>query len=234
MRPPVNRLWLDVFGRRGWLAEADEALKLAILSAGQAVRFERGQQVFQAQGPPGGMYGILSGGIGIEGTSPWHPLRLGHILRTGDWFGYRSALIGGARATGFIATEPSELVLVPLSALVQLKRDMPEIVTLLTAVAIRSDGLGTLVACDLLIRNARRRIAAVLLRITAAHDGVQPTDPRGFMIDQAMLGEMANASRVYTNRTLAFFRQRGWIDIDGGQIRLSNIPALVEFAYRED
>jgi CRP/FNR family transcriptional regulator, cyclic AMP receptor protein len=230
----IVRAWDRAFAARGWLAQADAPLRLAILAAGHAVRVDRGERVFDSQDPPGGMYGVLSGGIGIEGSTRWHPLRLGHVLRAGEWFGYRPALTGDARVMGFIAMEPSELLLVPLSALTHLKRDRPEFLPLLTAMAIRGDELGTLVACDLLIRNARRRIAAVLLRVTGAHDGVKPVDPRGFLLDQALLGEMANASRVYSNRTLAFFRMRGWIEIDGGHICLSDIPALIDFAYGED
>jgi CRP-like cAMP-binding protein len=229
-----DRRWARLFARRGWLADADEALRLAVLSSAQAVRFERGERVFSVQDPPGGIYGVVSGGIGIEGSSQWHPLRMGHILRMGDWFGYRPALTGHACAIGFLAVEPSALVLVPLHALNHLKRKRPEFLALLTAMAIRGDELGTLVAFDLLIRNARRRIAAVLLRVTGAHDKLPPSDPRGFLLDQAVLGEMANASRVYTNRTLSFFRQRGWIDVDGSPIALTNVPALIDFTCQAE
>jgi CRP-like cAMP-binding protein len=234
MKQPTDPTPASVFARRGWLAQTEAPLRLLILSAGYRVHVDRGERVFGQQDAPGGIYGVMSGGIGIEGSTEWHPLRLGHILRAGDWFGYRSALTGSARAMGFVAVEPSDLLLVPLGALTQLKRDRPEFVTLLISMAIRGDELGTLVACDLLIRNARRRIAAVLLRVTGAHDNVQPSDPRGFLLDQALLGEMANASRVYTNRTLAFLRQQGWIEIAGGHIRLSNTSALIAFAYREE
>lgn len=190
--------------------------------------------MFATDDPPGGIYGVVSGGIGIEGSSEWHPLRLGHILRTGDWFGYRPALTGRRRAMGYLAVEPSELVHVALSALTMLKQESPALVPLLTAMAVRGDELGTVVACDLLIRNARRRIAAVLLRVTGAHEAVQPTDPRGFLLTQGMLGDMANASRNYTNRTLAFLQQQGWIEMNHVHIRLLDVAALAGFAYGED
>ena len=55
--------------------------------------------------------------------------------------------------------------------------------------------LATRVISDLLIPEAPQRIAAVLLRVTGAEDGVEPTHPDGFLITQANLGEMSNVSR---------------------------------------
>jgi CRP-like cAMP-binding protein len=229
----VGRSWDSIFDRRGWLAEAEEPLRLAILAKGRAIRLDRRARVFDSHDPPGGIYGVVSGGIGIQGCSQWHALRLGHILRAGDWFGYRSAVAGGGRSMGFIAIEPSELVYVSLPALSLLKRESPALEALLAAMAIRGDELGNLVACDLLIRNARRRIAAVLLRVTGAHENVQPSDPRGFILSQTELGDMANVSRHHTNRTLTFLQSQGWIEMSYVHIRLLDVAALAEFAYGE-
>jgi len=49
-----------------------------------------------------------------------------------------------------------------------------------------------------------------------------------------MLGDMANASRNYTNRTLAFLQQQGWIEMNHVHIRLLDVAALAGFAYGED
>jgi hypothetical protein len=89
------------------------------------------------------------------------------------------------------------------------------------------------IACDLLIPNGARRIAAVLLRVTGAHEGVEPSDPRGFLLSQTLLGDMANASRNGVNRALADFARSGWIEKCYNHITVRNREALLAYAYAD-
>jgi CRP/FNR family transcriptional regulator, cyclic AMP receptor protein len=83
----------------------------------------RGTRVYAIGSPPGGIYGVMAGGIGAEAGSQWHAPRLGHIYRAGHWFGHGPALVGGQRTVGAIAMEDSLLLNVPLPALRTLMHD---------------------------------------------------------------------------------------------------------------
>jgi CRP-like cAMP-binding protein len=63
---------------------------------------------------------------------------------------------------------------------------------------------------------------------------VEPDDPRGFFLTQAVLGEMANASRHHVNRVLGDFEREGWIAKSYNHIRVLDADALADFAFAEE
>lgn len=223
-----------VFTRRGWLSTASAAHRERILAAGRSMAIARGQRLVSPGDPPGGIFGVISGGIAIEASTAWHPARLGHVFREGHWFGHGPALNGGLRPMGYVALERSLLWTIPLPRLSAMMREDLDVARLVGELANAGTVLGCWVACDLLVPEAPRRIAAVLLRVTGAHEGVEPGDPQGFLLTQAVLGEMANASRHHANRVLGQFADRGWIATTYSRIRILDVAALAAFAYRED
>lgn len=224
----------QLFGSRGPLAFAEPEARARFLALGRPVRVSRGTQVFAAGDGPGGLYGVISGGIGAEVVTAQLGPRLGHVYRSGGWFGEGPSMSGGRRKLGQRALEDSELLLVPLGALQALHREDVGISRLLGVIAEISSNIAACSARELLIPDAPRRIAAVLLRVTAALDKVSPSDPRGFLVTQHDLGEMANASRHHVNRVLGLFAREGWIATSYNHIRLLDVPALATFAYSDD
>ncbi|MDO8975354.1 Crp/Fnr family transcriptional regulator [Reyranella sp.] len=220
-----------LFERHGWLAEQPAAFRREILRLSRPLKVVRYQWVFAIDDPPGGIYGVISGGIGIEGAGPFHTLRLGHVLRTGSWFGYHPILTGGRRRVqGMRAMEDSVLLYVPLPQLRVLVESNPTAARCIGTLANGFSILGTRVISDLLIPKAPQRIAAVLLRVTAAEHGVEPLHPDGFQMTQAELGEMSNVSRANVNRVLADFLKKGWISKRYQRLRVLDAPALRAFA----
>lgn len=216
--------------RRGWLAGQPEAFATDLLSRARPRHFRRGDLVYREGDAPGGVYGVVSGGIGIVGARAGRQPVLAHIQRAGAWFGEGPWLTGTGRAMTFRATEASTLLFVPASALEDMARADPQ-------ARIRFGGLGRwtvdqnlALIGDLLIPNAERRIAATLLRVTAVHDGIVPDDPQGFVITQTEIGEMANVSRHHVNRTLTRFRSQGWVDGRYNRVRVLDIAALETMA----
>jgi CRP/FNR family cyclic AMP-dependent transcriptional regulator len=229
--PACGTAFAALFARRGWLAEQPAGFRHRLLGMAREVRFARGQWVFAIDDGPGGIYGVISGGIGIEGGGPFHMLRLGHILRAGSWFGHHPLLsANGRRTQGMRAMEDSALLEVPLAPLDALVRSDPVAARCIGAMADGGSILATRVISDLLIPDAPRRIAAVLLRVTAAEEGVAPTHPDGFAITQAELGEMANVSRPNVNRVLGRFLDQGWISKKYQRLQVLDAPALKRFA----
>ena len=219
------------FGERGWLSAQPEAFRQQILQLAVAVHVPRTTPVFSVNGPPGGIYGVISGGIGIEGSGPYNVPRLGHILRSGSWFGHGPALTGrGHRVQNMRALEDSELAYVPLPPLRALLQSDPQAARYVGAMADGGNLLGTRIISDLLIPSVPHRVAAVLLRVTGAEDGVEPDHPEGFLITQTDLGEMANVSRSMVNRVLGQFARAGWIDKHYNRLRVRDLAGLQAFA----
>ncbi len=219
------------FGERGWLSAQPEAFRQQILRMVVAVHVPRATPVFSVNSPPGGIYGVISGGIGIEGSGPYNVPRLGHVLRSGSWFGHGPVLTGrGHRVQNMRALEDSELAYAPLAPLRALLQSDPQAARCLGAIADGGNILGTRIVSDLLIPSVPHRIAAVLLRVTGIEEGVEPDHPDGFLITQTDLGEMANVSRSMVNRVLGQFAKAGWIAKHYNRLRVRDPAGLQAFA----
>jgi CRP/FNR family transcriptional regulator, cyclic AMP receptor protein len=215
----------------GWLADQPEDFARQLLQMARLVSFARGETIFTKDDPPGGIYGIISGGVGIEGGGDFHTVRLGHVLRTGAWFGHHPILAPGQRRVQTMrATEDSALVHVPLAPLETLVRADPIAARCIGNMADGGSMLATRIISDLLIPHAPQRVAAVLLRVTGAEQGIIPTHKDGFLMTQDDLGEMANVSRQHLNRVLSDLRKKGWIAMQYQRLRVIDAAALRAFA----
>lgn len=223
----------ELFARRGWLSRVPADFRQLILGLGRPLVVRRGDNVFSVGDPPGGIFGVVSGGIGVEGSTLWHSPRLGHVMRPGYWFGWGPVLGGKARSMGMRALEDSELLSVSLPALRQLMDRDSRAGQLLGDGANFGADIASWTACDLLISDGARRITAVLLRVTGVLDGIPADQPGGFLLTQHDLGEMANASRHHVNRVLGMLSREGWIATSYNHIHLLNVPALKRFAFED-
>jgi len=221
-----------VFSQRGWLSRQPPPFRTLFIGLGRLIALERGAPVFHMGDESGGVFGVVSGGVAVRGGTPWQSPVLAHILRAGDWFGHGPVLRGGPRTLTFIAAEPTTLLQVPLERLRPRLQGDPDFAARLAQMADASTETVVWAARDLLIPDSARRLAAVLLRVTAMGE-VPPGDGEGYALTQADLGEMANISRHHVNRILAMMRRAGWIDVRYNRIRLLDVAALKAFAWSD-
>jgi CRP/FNR family transcriptional regulator, cyclic AMP receptor protein len=222
-----------IFSARGWLSRQPQAFRERVIKMGRLVVLDRGAPVFHMGDRQGGVYGIVSGGISVLGGTLWQMPALAHIERAGDWFGHGPALGGGDRILTFLAAEPTTLLHVPLEALRQQMREDADFAVRLAQMADVSTATVIWMARDLLIPDSARRLAAVLLRVTAM-GGVEATDTDGYVMSQTELGEMANVSRNQVNRVLGALRRAGLIAVGYNRIRLLDVEGLKAFAYADN
>ena len=197
------------------------------------MRFGRGPCVYRRDDESNGLYGIVSGAIGVEGGHRRQTPLLGHVMRRGEWFGIKALLHGGPRELTYLAVEPTTLLFVARTRLVPLMQKDPSIAVRVGQLAELGNRLGSWVARDLLTPDATKRLAAVLFRVLGAGE-VEPDDPKGFWLTHQQLGEMANLSRHHVGRKLASFEAAGWIGCGYNRIRLLDAEALAAFAYGDD
>jgi CRP-like cAMP-binding protein len=222
-----------VFAARGWLSEQPAAFRARILREGLVVELRAGTHVFRRSDESTALYGVISGGIGVEGGHPRHAPLMGHVFRKGDWFGIKAVLQGGPRELTYLALEDSRLLLVARARLVPLMQTDPEIALRVAQLAETGSRLGSWVARDLLTPDAGRRLASVLFRVIGAGE-IAPDDPEGFRLTHQQLGEMANLSRHHVGRKLAVFEAAGWIACGYNRIRLLDPGGLAAFACGDD
>ncbi|WP_170985014.1 Crp/Fnr family transcriptional regulator [Roseomonas sp. AR75] len=213
----------------GWLAHQPAAFRTALLAAARLEAFEVGSYTFHVGDALGGIYGLVAGGFAVHVATRAAGPDLATILRPPVWFGQGPLMTRRPRVLSFRATEPSFAFHVPLAALEAVSRALPEAARALGAMSVFGMDVAIHTVSDLLIREPDRRIAATLLRVTAAPDGLRADDQAGFRLTQAELGEMANASRHLVNRTLGAFAARGWVKVGYGRIAVRDAVALAGF-----
>lgn len=218
-----------VFSQRGWLSRQPPELRRAMLEVSRRVSFGSGEPIVRAGDDPGGIYGVVSGGVGCEGVSDLAGPTLGHIVRSGAWFGAGPLLSGAQRTMTFRAMEETEIVLAPLSELRPLIATDLNFSRMIAQLTEESAQLGVVVACELLIKDAPRRVAATLLRITAVREGVAPTSPQGFRISQTETAEMTGLSRNHVNRILNDLQASGSIAISYNHLQIVDPEGLADF-----
>lgn len=222
-----------VFAARGWLAEHPAAFRNLLVSEGVPIEMRTGTCVFRRDDEPNGLYGIISGAVGVEGGHRRQSPMLGHVFRSGEWFGIKAVLQGDARELTYRTMEPSRLLYVSRTRLVPLMQKDADIAVRVGQLAEIGNRLGSWIVRDLLTADAGRRLASVLYRVLGAGE-VVPDDPQGFWLTHQQLGEMANLSRHHVGRKLAAFEAAGWITCGYNRIRLLDSEGLMAFAYGDD
>lgn len=221
------------FARRGWLSDHPAAFRNRLLAIAIVIDVPRGKAVYREGDSSNGLYGIVSGTIGVEGGHRRQTPLLGHVLHEGEWFGIKAMLHGGPRENSYRALEASRLVFLPNVRLLPMMQADPDVAIRVGQLAERGNRLGAWIARDLLTPDSGRRLASVLLRVLAMGE-VSPGDSRGFHLTHHQLGEMANLSRHHVGRKLADFEAAGWVACGYNRIRIIDAQGLAAFAYAED
>jgi CRP-like cAMP-binding protein len=231
-----------ILASRGWLAEIEPALASAVIAAGRLIQLRRADTLYNPGDDPGGMYGIVEGGIALYTLGRDTLPVAGHIIRRCDWFGYGSFFRRQNRKLIPAANEPSTVLYVPLGEFERLRAEFPSARHGFGQLAMRGEDTYLAICTDLLIANTDRRLAAVLLRVTGADSPdrqrdlpVDPLadpwfDPKGVPLTQALLAELANASPHTVARFVDRAVQAGWIDWKYGRVRILDFERLAAFA----
>lgn len=209
---------------RGWLADQSDDLRRTFLKAARLVPYPAGEFVFHAGDSEGGLYGVVSGGVGVHLPSETGETFLAHVLRSGAWFGYGPLVRGRGRSLSFSLIEPTLLFHLPLASAQEIAGR-----SLLHQRAVLSVGeygmdVAMRVIETLLIRKSDRRIAATLLRVAPLQEE-NPAECE-IQLTQAQLGEMANADRQVVNRVLKQFEAEGWLHVSYSRIRITDAAAI--------
>jgi CRP-like cAMP-binding protein len=227
---------------RGWLSEIDRDLAVAILQAGRRIELRKGDGVYYTGDDPGGMYGVVDGGIVLSMMGRNGLPVPAHIMRACNWFGYASIFDRQRRRLIPEANETSQVLHVPLAEIERLRMAFPHANGSFGKLAIFGEAHYIAAVSDLLVSNTDHRLAAVLLRVTGAATPETPeclpidphidlwASPTGVPLTQAMLAELANASAHTVARFVDRVVEAGWVEWRYRRVRILDRAALKAFA----
>jgi CRP/FNR family transcriptional regulator, cyclic AMP receptor protein len=211
----------------GWLAFTSPRFRAQVLSRLRVHELRKGDAVYNAGDPPGGLWAVVKGAVEIE----WPPEETApHLLYLGTpglWFGEAPLIVGNTRLVTVIASRPSTLATLPLSACHAILEDDPSAWRWIALMSVMTTELSIGFAADVLLRDPTKRTAAVLLRLAGVRNRVfAASKPSPIYLSQDKLGQLANLSRNSIGPILRRFVARGCIRIRYGAILITDGRAL--------
>jgi CRP/FNR family transcriptional regulator, cyclic AMP receptor protein len=175
--------------------------------------FKRGEIVYSVGDPPGGMYGVVSGGVGISVAPREQGPYVAHFATPGSWFGEAAAITGEPRRVGLTTTRDTDLLQLPLHAIHEIVGQNPAAWRLFAMAAI--DGLDLAMGdCDdLRIRDPVKRCIAVLLRLSGRRMTSLPnSSPAEIDLSQKDIAVLANVARTTLIAVLRKLEEAGKLE----------------------
>ncbi len=199
-------------GSIGWLSIVPETFRTAVLARVHLVHFKAGEPVYAVGDPPGGIYGLVSGGLGIAIAPGERGPYFAHLARPGAWFGEAAAITGQGRRVGLSATRDTELLQLPLHDILEMSRTDPIIWRFMALITIGHLDLAIGASDDLMIRDHATRCVAVLLRLGGVRtDDPERQDPVDVDVSQEDFATLANVSRTTARAMLGRLEAAGFI-----------------------
>lgn len=211
-----------VLAARGWLSRTPAAFRDAVLSASHLRSFSPGETIYAAGDASEGLWGLASGTLGVEVSGPARPPVFAHLTGKGFWIGAHTLVLGPERQVGLVALTACHLLHHSAAAFHAIARRDPEAWRWLSVLPLMQNILAFGVLDDLLIRDPKRRCAAILLRLAGCRGPFADDSPQEVFVTQEVLAELVNLSRTSVGDVLRDFEARGLISRRYGRIAIDH------------
>jgi CRP/FNR family transcriptional regulator, cyclic AMP receptor protein len=213
-----------IMAENGWLSLTPPAFRSAILQRCRLQDVRAGDTIYRVGDPPGGMYGLVSGGLGVSVAPGESGPYMGHLARPGTWFGEAAAITRQPRRVGLTVTRDAALLHLPLAKIDEIVAADPAAWRLFALVTLGH--LDTAIgACDDLMRRDHvQRCVAVLLRLAGCRRA--PATPNDIDLPQEDIATLANVARTTAGAILRDLENTGLLQRSYRRIRITSPEAL--------
>jgi CRP-like cAMP-binding protein len=217
----------EVVLRRGWLSLTPASFQRDVLNRCFLVRFEAGESIYVVGDPPGGMFGLVSGGVSVSIAPGERGPYFAHFAQPGTWMGEAAAITGQPRRVGLSATREAELLHLPLQEIHEIVDRNPEAWRLFALITIGHLDMAIGASDDLMIRDHVKRCVAVLLRLGGCRQA-SPADRSPIEVDvsQEEMAVLSNVARTTAGAVLRKLEATGYLEQSYRRIRILAPDAL--------
>ena len=222
----------EILARAGLFQGVEPSAVSALTKQLRPVDFPPGHTLF-AEGEPGDrLYIIVSGKVKIGRRSPDGRENLLTIMGPSDMFGELSIFDPGPRTSSATTITQVRAVSMDREALRAWIADRPEIAERLLRVLARRLRRTNSNLSDLIFTDVPGRVAKQLLHL-AQKFGRQEGDALRVTHDmtQEEIAQLVGASRETVNKALGDFAHRGWIQLEGKSMLISDSERLARRSH---
>lgn len=197
----------------------------AAIAVSRLRTFRRGQVVFTRGDPGDTLIVVISGRVkAVVRSADGGELTLA-IIQPGGVLGDLSIADGGPRSADAETLEECQLLLIPRETVQDICARVPSAAQALTSSVAAALRRLTEAAADLVFLDLPRRVAKVLLSQARDDDNVIRLNLR-----QEELARQVGGTRQSVNSALRGFQRRGWIEVRGQAVTVTQAAALSRFA----
>lgn len=181
-----------------WIHSLPADLSTNLLKRARLHSYLQNDLIYDLGDAPGGIYGIVSGVVGIGTDDNESSMIYGHLMGRGAWIGENAVLTGSNRqVAAVVLSSQADIASVSFPVLNEFAEVEPRLWKALAALSAQNAQIAIQTARDLMIRDADGRCLAVLRRI-ANSIGANQSIP----ISQEELAEMCGVSRGALSKSL--------------------------------
>jgi CRP/FNR family cyclic AMP-dependent transcriptional regulator len=222
-----NSASADFLATHGWLSFTTPAFRKNVLARIQSREFKKGEAVYRAGDPPGGLWVLLDGSVELELPPPDTAPHFVHLASPGFWFGEWPLIWDKPRRLTVVATVPSTLATLPLAECRAVLEADPTAWRWIALLSTMTTDLSAGIVADLLLRDPEKRTAAVLLRVAGVRSHVfVSAQPSPIHLSQERLAHLVNLSRNSIIPILHDFVRLGFIEVKYGSISVVDVKGL--------
>lgn len=209
-----------VLSDRGWLSKTPAWFREQVLEHSQLRSFAAGQTIFAQGDASEGLWGLAAGTLGVEMAGSKRAPSFAHLAGKGFWIGAHTLVLGPGRQVGLVALTPCQMLHLPASLFHVIARQDGEAWRWLSVLPLLQNAVAFGTLEDLLIRDPKRRCAAILLRLAGCRGPFAGDEPEEVFATQEQLAEMINLSRTSLGDVLRGFEAQGYISRQYGRITI--------------
>lgn len=219
----------DALAKLAYFAELDAEQRRNLSAQTARQNFDAGEVLFLEGEACAGLYIVVTGLVRIFKTSVGGKEQVLRYMGPGDSFNEVPVFDGGTNPASAVASEASEVLVLPRTAVMDLIERYPPLArTVVSVLGMRLRHLVMLVE-DLSFRQVTGRVVRILLQPSAPHEGVGAGTSQRARITQQEIAEMAGTSREVVARALRALEDAGAIEIHRGDIRIVDPAKLLAF-----
>ena len=162
--------------RHGWLSFTSPDFRAAVLARTELHDFAKGEPVYRAGDPAGGLWVLIEGAVELESGPPGAAPHLMHFGISGSWFGEVPLVFGVNRLVSVAAGRPSTLVTLLLADYRAILEVEPAAWRWISLLSLMTADLAGCVVADLLLCDPVKSTAALLLRLPGVRSLVFRSD----------------------------------------------------------
>ncbi len=213
----------DPFAGATVLGVLEESDRRYLAERSRRKRIDKGQILFLEGDPSDSILVLVSGRMKVLAYSADGSEFIVNTVLPGETMGEVGVLSGGPRSATIQATEPSVVLSLPGSVIIDLISERPVLALALLQRLSQMVRRITGVATDLVFLDLRQRVAKYLLQqVPAEHR------PVGGNITQSQLAANIGASRQRVNACLREFHKQGWISMQSRGLHILDREALTQ------